>query len=321
MSETDSPIELLRRRFHQRNPLVVNLLSEFFATTLLLFVGTGICAQFILSEGKLNTWFHINLGWGILVALCVYGTFYTSGGHMNPAVSLAMVTMGKLSFHHFLLYSVVQTVGAFIGAGLSFSVYSDEIHHFINDVHPSSVELAGVLRINGAKATAGMLCSFPQDHISNTTAFIDQVVGTALLVLFIATIIDKRNRIPEGMQPLLFGLGLFVVGASYGMNVGYPINPARDFGPRLFALWAGYGWEVFSYHRYYFWIPIVAPLIGGPLGAWLYQAFVGIHLPDSPPHQAILNNIAMSETLETNLNPMSKKNMEEMEPLNDGMAC
>ncbi|KHJ90483.1 hypothetical protein OESDEN_09672 [Oesophagostomum dentatum] len=63
------------------------------------------------------------------------------------------------------------------------------------------------------------------------------------------------------------------------MNLGYPINPARDLGPRIFAFFI-YGSQVFTYHNYYFWIPIVAPLFGGVIGAWLYHVFVGAHIPD-----------------------------------------
>jgi MIP family channel proteins len=206
----------------------------------------------ILSEGRLNTWIHINLGWGMVVALCVYGTFQTSGGHMNPAVSLAMVTLGRLSIRHFPYYCLVQTLGAFAGAALSYCVYYGSVLHGSSDstTQLHSDELInftdGVLTISGPRGTAGIFTSFPKEHITLLTAFTDQVVGTAMLVLFIVMIIDKRNKIPTCMQPLLFGLSLFVVGASYGMNVGYPINPARDLGPRLFTLWAGYGWEVFS---------------------------------------------------------------------------
>jgi MIP family channel proteins len=263
--------ERLRERFRVRNPLLINVLSEFFATTLMLFVGTGIVAQYVLSEGKLNTWMHINLGWGFLIALCVYGTYRTSGGHMNPAVSLAMWTLGKLPLTHVLIYSVVQTIGAFLGVSMSFFVYKDQVEKFTG----------GVRTISGAQGTAGIFCSFPPEHVGHLNAFVDQVAGTALLVLFITIVIDKRNEIPTYLHPLLFGLALFVVGASYGMNVGYPINPARDFGPRLFAYFAGYGWEVFSWHSYYFYIPIIAPLFGSVLGAWSYLFFVGFHIPDT----------------------------------------
>ncbi|KAI1705852.1 major intrinsic protein [Ditylenchus destructor] len=297
--------ERLRRRFRVRNPLLVNLLSEFFATTLLLFAGTGIVVQHVLSEGKLNTWTHVHLGWGFLVALCVYGTFKTSGGHLNPAVSLAMFTLGKLSLVHFFYYSIVQTIAAFLGSGLTFWAYADQIQNFTG----------GIRAIAGDKATAGMFCSFPKEHISNSTAFLDQVIGTALLCMFIAAIIDKRNKIPTGLQPLFFGLGLFVVGSSYGMMLGNPINPARDFGPRLFAfVFGGYGWEVFSWHNYYFWIPIVAPLFGGPLGVWLYQLFVGIHIPDDTP-----SNIGLMDlpTLEVN---GIKSSCSELEPLSENGA-
>uniref|UniRef100_A0A915M5Q6 Uncharacterized protein n=1 Tax=Meloidogyne javanica TaxID=6303 RepID=A0A915M5Q6_MELJA len=111
-------------------------------------------------------------------------------------------------------------------------------------------------------------------------AFIDQVVGTGLLLLFVCAIIDQRNKIPGYLHPLCFGLTVFLLTSSFGMNLGTPINPARDFGPRLFMLFGGYGLEAFSWRNYYFWIPIIAPLIGALLGTWTYQFLVGINIPD-----------------------------------------
>ncbi|VDM62946.1 unnamed protein product [Angiostrongylus costaricensis] len=73
-----------------------------------------------------------------------------------------------------------------------------------------------------------------------------------------------------------------------GMNLGYPINPARDLGPRLFALFI-YGSEVFTYHNYYFWIPVIAPILGAVLAAWSYQLFIGAHIPDSNNEVHILD--------------------------------
>ncbi|PIO60014.1 hypothetical protein TELCIR_18506 [Teladorsagia circumcincta] len=70
---------------------------------------------------------------------------------------------------------------------------------------------------------------------------------------------------------------------AFALNAGYAINPARDFGPRLFTLCAGYGWRVFSYRSYkWFWIPIICPMIGAVLGAWMYEFFIGFHIPDDP---------------------------------------
>ncbi|CAD6187357.1 unnamed protein product [Caenorhabditis auriculariae] len=263
------PTERLRARFNIKNPTVRNALSEFFGTALLLFIGLGIVMQFILSGEKLNTWINVNIGWGLAITFCVYACCKTSGGHFNPAVSLAMVTLGHLSVKDFFAYCVAQVTGAFVGSLGAYFLYYDQFTKF-----------AGAYRtILGAKATAGCFCSFPALHVSNATAFFDQVAGTGLLVLFVCVIIDKRNGIPTSAHPMLFGLVVVMIGTAFGMNLGYPINPARDLGPRILAAFI-YGSGVFSYHGYYFWIPVIAPLFGGVLGAWLYHFFVGAHISD-----------------------------------------
>ncbi|KAK6055066.1 aquaporin-9 domain protein, partial [Cooperia oncophora] len=110
-----------------------------------------------------------------------------------------------------------------------------------------------------------------------------QIAGTAVLCLGVATITDRRNRIPPFLQPAFIGSLLAVIGMAFALNAGYAINPARDFGPRLFTLCAGYGWRVFSYRSYkWFWIPIICPMLGALLGAWIYEFFIGFHIPDDP---------------------------------------
>ncbi|VDL73793.1 unnamed protein product [Nippostrongylus brasiliensis] len=306
------PEEILRKRIHIRDPTLRNALSEFFGTALLLlkaemkllmkmsewccrkpnglvktdrttqqklysntfvyvfrnhlevssnfqFIGLSIVMQFILSGEKLNTWIQINVGWGLAITFCVYACSKTSGGHFNPAVSFTMYTLGRLSLKDFLIYCVVQTAGAFIGA---------------------------IRAVAGPKATAACFCSFPAAHLSNITCFFDQVAGTGLLLFFVVVIIDKRNGIPAAAHPWLFGFVLIMIGTCMGMNLGYPINPARDLGPRLFAFFI-YGSEVFWYHNYYFWIPIFAPFFGGALAAWTYQLFIGAHIPDPKEDYAL----------------------------------
>ncbi|KAI6174701.1 Major intrinsic protein domain containing protein [Aphelenchoides bicaudatus] len=292
------PVDRLRGRFHLRNKFHSCLLAEFLGTFMLLFLVTGIGAQFVLTSGKLNAYINLNIGVGFAIALCVYATYNISGAHLNPAVSIAVVSQGLLSIPHFFAYCLVQTLGAFLGVALSYAVYSDQIFNFTG----------GVKAVNGTKATAGLFCSFPEPHVSNLSCFIDQVVGTFILLFFIAAVIDKRNRVPSFLHPLFFGFILVVIGNSYGMNVGYPINPARDFGPRLFAYFIGYGKEVFTYHNNFFWIPIVAPLIGGPLGTWTYQTLLGIHLTDPEidgtelPTKVVLKNGGIEE-----LKPLSEE--------------
>ncbi|WKX96147.1 hypothetical protein Q1695_012528 [Nippostrongylus brasiliensis] len=270
------PEEILRKRIHIRDPTLRNALSEFFGTALLLFIGLSIVMQFILSGEKLNTWIQINVGWGLAITFCVYACSKTSGGHFNPAVSFTMYTLGRLSLKDFLIYCVVQTAGAFIGAVGAYGIYYDQFWKY-----------AGAIRaVAGPKATAACFCSFPAAHLSNITCFFDQVAGTGLLLFFVVVIIDKRNGIPAAAHPWLFGFVLIMIGTCMGMNLGYPINPARDLGPRLFAFFI-YGSEVFWYHNYYFWIPIFAPFFGGALAAWTYQLFIGAHIPDPKEDYAL----------------------------------
>ncbi|CAP32749.2 Protein CBR-AQP-7 [Caenorhabditis briggsae] len=275
--------EQVRSKIHIKNPLLRNALSEFFGTFMLLFIGIGIVMQFILSNEKLNTWININLGWGLAIAFCVYLCSKTSGGHFNPAVSIAFLTLGKLPLKDFLVYCVVQTIGAALGSLAAFGLYYGICDHYCSNnkfILDQVNKFAGAYRtIIGSKATAACFCSFPAFHVSNTTCFFDQFAGTAILVLFVCVIIDKRNGIPAAAHPLLFGLVVMMIGTAYGMNLGYPINPARDLGPRIVTFFI-YGSGVFSYHSYYFWIPVIAPLFGAVAGAWSYTFFVGAHIPE-----------------------------------------
>jgi glycerol uptake facilitator protein len=103
---------------------------------------------------------------------------------------------------------------------------------------------------------------------------IDQVVGTALLMTMVLAVGDKRNLAPDPkMAPLIVGLTVLGIGLAFGSNAGYAINPARDFGPRLLAFAAGWH-DVFSASNYYFWIPIVGPILGAAVGAFFYDLIV-----------------------------------------------
>ncbi len=135
----------------------------------------------------------------------------------------------------------------------------------------------GVRQVVGPQGTAGIWATYPQSFLSNVPGgFIDQVVGTSLLVAVIFGITDTRNApAPPGLAPVVIGMLVVLIGAAFGFNSGYAINPARDFGPRLFTAVAGWGGEVFRAANGWWWVPIVAPLVGGVIGGWIYDACVG----------------------------------------------
>jgi glycerol uptake facilitator protein len=111
--------------------------------------------------------------------------------------------------------------------------------------------------------------------------FLDQVIGTALLLLLILALSDERNLSPPSwLGPLLVGLIVVVIGMSFGGLHGYAINPARDFGPRLFAVLAGFRNNGLTDGTNQFLVPLVAPLIGGVVGAGAYDALIRRHLPE-----------------------------------------
>jgi len=135
----------------------------------------------------------------------------------------------------------------------------------------------GVRQVIGPQATAGIWATYPQPFLSVFPGgFVDQVVGTALLFGVILGITDERNSpAPSGLVPVIVGLLVVLIGATFGFNSGYAINPARDFGPRLFTAVAGWGGDVFRAGNGWWWVPIVAPCVGAILGGWAYDVFVG----------------------------------------------
>jgi glycerol uptake facilitator protein len=159
-------------------------------------------------------------------------------------------------------YWLAQILGAFVAAAILYFVYQGAIVH----------AAAGK---NVADAVGGVFYTSPKSFVGTFGAFGDEFIGTALLVGLIFAIIDGRNQPVQGnLNPLIIGLLIVAIGASFGLNTGYAINPARDFGPRLWIAIVS-GGESFAQNNHYFWIPIVAPLSGGMAGAFIYDFSIG----------------------------------------------
>ena len=247
--------------------LIREMLAEFFGTFVLIVFGVGVVAQVVLSKQTAGGYLSINLAWGLAVTMGCYVSAGVTGAHLNPAVTLALAVHRRFPWNKVVPYSLAQLAGAFVASVVVYMTYYEALNAFDG----------GIRQVAGAQGTAGIWATYPQPFLSTFPGgFIDQIVGTALLVAVIFGITDTRNSpAPAGLAPLIVGFLVVLIGATFGFNSGYAINPARDFGPRLFTSVAGWGAEVFRAGNAWWWVPIVAPCIGGVLGGWVYDAFVG----------------------------------------------
>jgi glycerol uptake facilitator protein len=268
------------------------LMAEFLGVLCIIAFGDGVVAMAVAAlpgSGRTATpttifvgvgdWLLIAFGWAFGVAFAIWVAGGVSGAHLNPAVTLAFAVRRKFPWRKVAPYWGAQVLGAFVAAALVFLVY----HYAINayDAAAHTPKSGG-----NALATYSIFATFPAKYYAGSTVgpLIDQIVGTAFLVLFVVAVIDARNTaVGSNLGPLVIGFIVAAIGISYGANAGYAINPARDFGPRLFAYFAGWGKVAlpgsysapgFSF-SWYFWIPIVGPLIGGVIGVVIYDLFIG----------------------------------------------
>jgi MIP family channel proteins len=251
--------------------LVREMLAEFLGTFVLIVFGIGVVAQTVLSKGTAGTTLSINIAWGLAVTMGCYVAAGVTGAHLNPAVTLALAVHRRFPWSKIAPYTVAQMAGAFVASAVVYVTYYEALAAFDG----------GVRQVTGAQATAGIWATYPQPFLSRFPGgFVDQVVGTGLLVGVILAITDSRNSpAPAGLAPMIVGLLVVLIGATFGFNSGYAINPARDLGPRLFTAMAGWGAEVFRAGNAWWWVPVIAPCVGGVLGGWVYDLFVGNRFP------------------------------------------
>ncbi|HEY8548794.1 MAG TPA: MIP family channel protein [Vicinamibacterales bacterium] len=241
------------------------LAAEFFGTFLLIVFGVAVVAQVVLSRQTSGIYLSINIGWGLAVMMGVYAAAGVSGAHLNPAVTLALAVHRRFPWRKVMPYSLAQLLGAFVASAVVYLTYREALTAFDG----------GVRTVAGATATAGIWATYPQPFLSIAGGLVDQVVGTALLMAGIFALTDpKNNPVPGGLVPAAVGALVLLIGLTFGYNAGYAINPARDFGPRLFTAIAGWGSEVFTAGNGWWWVPIVGPLVGAVLGGWAYDLLI-----------------------------------------------
>jgi glycerol uptake facilitator protein len=251
--------------------LTGELAAEFFGTMILILFGVGVVAQVV--AGGLGDHDSIAWAWGLGVTFGIYVAGRISGAHLNPAVTLALAVSMDFPWRKVLPYSLAQTAGAFVAALIVRWNYTEVL---------GKIDPGHTIKSQGVFSTLPGNGALP---VGIGGAFRDQIIGTAILVFLVFAVTDARNSAPlANLTPWIVGLIVVVIGMAWGTNAGYAINPARDFGPRLASFLTGYGtaWRDQS-GDLYFWVPIVAPLIGGVGGGLLYQWGVGRFLPPDQP--------------------------------------
>ncbi len=265
-----------RRSVARRSPALNGTLgeciAELFGTMVLVLFGDGSVAAFLLftnigpgnaSTPFANQWIIIGLGWGLAVTFGIYVAGAISGAHINPAITLALAARGKFPLGKVLPYMLAQLIGAFIGAAIVYLVYRGALNHTISLAGPGSTV---------SSVAGNVFYTSPKPFVGTFGAFCDEFVGTALLVGIIFALIDIRNQPVQGnLNPLIIGFVVVAIGISFGLNTGFAINPARDFGPRLWIAAVDGGRSLTTYT----WIPIVAPLLGGVIGGFIYDFTIG----------------------------------------------
>ena len=262
-------------------------LAEVLGTFVLVFLGDSFVAFAVAGAG--GNGFKAGLlaagfFWGFAVTLAIYACGAVSGAHLNPAVTLSLAWRRGFPWSKVPGYIGSQIVGAFIAAvGVSF-VWNGIIVHY---------ETASkIVRGDPNGVTSGLIfwANWPHPGLVGYTGdYLTQdpwwrgagteIIITAILVICILGIVEDRMPSAANLAPIAIG---FVVAALVGLFAPIEmasLNPARDIGPRIWGLLIGYGSNAIPGQNFNLWITTGMPLIGGPLGAWIYDFFIHQHLP------------------------------------------
>jgi len=271
------------------NPTVGKLcLAECVGTFVLVLFGCGAVHAAVLMEAQSGLW-QVAVVWGVAIMLAIYMVGAISGAHINPAVTIASAVSRRLPWRLVLPYVAAQVAGAFLAAATLFLLFGP----YLAKMEREKQVVRGQ---PGSEITAmcygeyfpnpGPLSSTPGTYshetherinalVSEPVAFFAEALGTMFLAMVIFAVTDDGNRgaPPVGLAPVFIGLtvaGLisFIAPLTQGC-----FNPARDFGPRLFAYFAGWGSVALPGPRglSFLTVYVLAPVVGAVVGAGFYN--------------------------------------------------
>ncbi|KRQ86290.1 Glycerol uptake facilitator protein [Caloramator mitchellensis] len=249
------------------------LISEFIGSFILIFIGVGVVAALVLEGAGIGQW-EISIVWGMAVAMAIFVTGSISGTHINPAVTLALATFKGFDKKKVIPYIIAQMLGTFAAAAVVYGLYRSSflLYEQTNNLVRGTQESAKLV---------GIFSTFPKPHLSTMEALLVEIAITAFLLIVVLAVGDTRNQAAPtpGMAAVMIGITIAIIGSSFGPLTGFAMNPARDLGPRLFAIFAGWGSAAVGPNSYGFIVPIFGPIIGAQLGGFIYEKIIVPYFP------------------------------------------
>lgn len=258
-------------------PLPGWFVGEFFGTFLLVFFGCGSVCAAVLTGAQVGV-FQVAIVWGLGIATAIYLTGSLSGGHLNPAVTLAMGVWGNFPGRRIAPFILTQMLGAFVAAAVLHLVFGNALKAYeaaqgIERGAPGSEATAMVYSEYFPNPGGKPLTEQTRARMSGPAAFGAEVIGTAILLLVIFCVTDPRNPShPQVLTAATIGLTVTLLISLLGPLTMACFNPARDLGPRIFSALAGWGTLPFKVNGSgWLTVYVIAPVLGGQLGAGLYR--------------------------------------------------
>ncbi len=253
--------------------------GELVGTYILAFFGCGSVMSAVITGAQVGLW-QVAVVWGFGISLAIYATAAASGAHLNPAVTLSVALRRPETFPaaRVLPYWAAQLAGAFLAAATLYACFApfigrfEALHHLVRGQAGS--QLSGMVFgeygpnpavFGTAPATLALL--------SPVAVMLIEALGTAILLFFIFALVDRHNRDAPGsnLAPFFIGFAVAIIISVLAPLTQAGLNPARDLGPRLFALLAGWGPVALPGPNGVWWAYVVGPFLGGPIGATLYD--------------------------------------------------
>lgn len=259
--------------------LIYQLVAEAVGTLLIIVIGLSSVNSAILT-GSASGSLQVGIMFALGIMLGIYTAGPISGGHLNPAITLAIAVLRRRSFQLWKvpMYWAAQYIGGFIGAAINYVLFYPALRHFerIKGIVRGKPESDLTFALFGAVfpfPTAAENNGWEKDLVKPGQALLVEAVGSGIIVFLVFALLDERNMQlrNKNFAPVLIGLSAGALNTNLGVLTGGSFNPARDGGPRLFGAVTGWGRRAYPGNQDGFWVYLVGPCLGGLVAGAIYD--------------------------------------------------